>query len=159
MRLRIAVDERVCAAAGRRPPSVHRPLERERVEQRDRMHMAVTGEMAVVAVDHRDARADEARDGEHRNTGAEREGGVGVAQVVEAANGFDAGGDLRGPPVAAAEDAEVDPAAARVREEDRVYRGRQTVERLTAFACSGTARVLSRVLVFLILPFANARRT
>ena len=49
--------------------------------------MAVTGEMAVVAVDHRDARAAEAREGEHRNTGAEREGGVGVAQVVEAACG------------------------------------------------------------------------
>jgi hypothetical protein len=29
----------------------------------------------------------------------------------------------------------------------------------TAFACNGTARVLRRILVFLILPFANARRT
>src|SRR6266536_6232446 len=28
----------------------------------------------------------------------------------------------------------------------------------TAFACSGTARVLSLVLVFVILPFANARK-
>src|SRR4051812_36747342 len=108
MRLRIAVAERVCAGSVRRPPSVHRPLERERVEQRDRMHMAVTGEMAIVAVDHRDARADEARDGEYRNAGAERESGVGVAHVVEPANGFDAGANLGGSPVAAAEDAEVD---------------------------------------------------
>jgi hypothetical protein len=47
------------------------------------MHIAVTGEVAVVAVDHRDARTDEARDREHRNAGAEREGCVGVAQVIE----------------------------------------------------------------------------
>src|SRR5437868_10545197 len=94
------------------------------------MHMAVTGEVAVVAVDHRDARADEARDGEHRNAGAEREGRIRVAHVVEAANGLATGRDLGGSPVAAAEDAEVDPTAARVREEDRVYRVRQAVERL-----------------------------
>jgi len=79
------------------------------------MHMAVTGEVAVVAVDHRDARADETRDRKHRNAGSERERGVGVAQVIEPADRFDAGGDLGGPPVTAAEDAEVDPAAARVR--------------------------------------------
>ena len=78
MRLRIAVDERVCAASGRRPPSVHRPLERERVKERDRMLAAVVGQVAVVAVDHRDARTGEARDGEHWNAGAEREGGVSV---------------------------------------------------------------------------------
>jgi hypothetical protein len=53
-----------------------------------------------------------------------------VAHVVEAANGFDAGSDLGRTPVAAAEDTEVDPAAARVREEDRVDGGRQAVERL-----------------------------
>jgi len=130
MRLRIAVAERVCAASIRRPPSVHHPFERERVEQRDRMHMAVTGEMAVMTVDHRDARTDETRDGEHGYPGAEREGGVGVAQVVEPTDRFDTGGDLRGPPVAAAEGAKVDPATARVREEDRVDRGRQPVEHL-----------------------------
>ena len=82
--------------------------------------MAVTGEVAVVAVDHRDARADETRDLKHRNAGSERERGVGVAQVIEPADRFDAGGDLVGPPVTAAEDAEVDPAAARVREQDWV---------------------------------------
>ena len=83
MRLRIAAYERVCVSSVRRPRSVHRPLQRERVEQRDPMHIAVTGEVAVVAVDHRDARTDEARDREHRNAGAEREGCVGVAQVIE----------------------------------------------------------------------------
>jgi len=36
-------------------------------------------------VDHRDARADEAGDGEDRNAGAKGEGGVGVAQIVEIA--------------------------------------------------------------------------
>jgi hypothetical protein len=36
-----------------------------------------------------------------------------VAEVVEAADWFDAGGDLGGSPVAAAEAADVDPAAAR----------------------------------------------
>jgi hypothetical protein len=93
------------------------------------MHMAVTGEMAVVAIDHRNARADETRDRKHRNAGAEREGGVGVAQVVEPTNRFGARGDLRGPPVTAAKDAEVDPAAASVREQDWVDRGWQPVER------------------------------
>src|SRR5207244_5366588 len=152
--LRTAVTKRLCTDPVRRPRSVHRPLEGERVEQRDGVLAAVAGEVAGVAVDHRDARTDEARDREHRNTGAERKGGIGVAHVVEAANGFDAGGDLGGSPVAAAENAEVDPAAARVREEDRVYRGRQPVERLKRLRLQRHARVLSLVLVFLILPFA-----
>src|SRR6266550_4453187 len=110
MRLRIAVAERVCAASVRRPRSVHRPLERERVEERDGVFAAVAGEVAVVTVDHRDARTDEARDREHRNAGAEPEGRVGVAEVVETADRLDASGDLSWSPVAAAEDAEVDPA-------------------------------------------------
>jgi hypothetical protein len=39
---------------------------------------AVVGQVAVVAVDHRDARAHETGDGEHRYAGAERERRVGV---------------------------------------------------------------------------------
>jgi hypothetical protein len=80
--------------------------------------------------------------------------------VVEPAYGRDAGGDLGGSPVAAAEDAEVDPAAPRVREDESgsPEAGRRS-SASTAFACSGTTRVLSLVLVFLILPLANARRT
>ena len=53
-----------------------------------------------------------------------------MAQVVEIAERLDAGGRLGRLPVAAAEDAEVDAAAARVREQDRVLRRRKLVERL-----------------------------
>jgi len=113
----------------RRPRSVHGPLERERVEEGDCVFAAVEGEVAVVAVDHRDARAHEPGDGEDGYACAEREGGVGVAQVIEAADRLDPGLDLRRPPVLASEDPEVDPAAAHVRKQDRVVRHRQPVER------------------------------
>ena len=53
------------------------------------MFAAVVGEVAVVVIDHGDARADETGDREHRHAGAEREGGVGVAQVVEIAQRLD----------------------------------------------------------------------
>ena len=53
------------------------------------MLVAVDGEVAVVEVDHGDARAHEPRQGKHREAGAEREGGVGVAQVVEIAQRLD----------------------------------------------------------------------
>ncbi len=46
---------------------------------------------------------DEAGDGEHGDAGSEREGGVGVAHVVEVAERLDPGGFLGGFPVAAAE--------------------------------------------------------
>src|SRR5437764_1394208 len=102
MRLRIAVDERVCAASVRRPPSVHRPLERERVEQRDRMHMAVTGKMAVLAVVHRDGRTDEARETRTPESRPAAQTSRRVAQVVKAANRLDARPHLGRPPMAAA---------------------------------------------------------
>jgi len=60
---------------------------------------------------------------ETANTGTparKREGRVGVAQVVEAAQRLDAGAPLGRLPVAAAEAAEVDPAASRIREQDLV---------------------------------------
>ena len=123
------------------------------------MLVAVAGEVAVVAVDHRDARADEARDREHRHAGAEREGGVGVAQVVETADRLDAGGDLGGPPVAAAEDCGSRSGRRAFGNRIGLTEAGSRSSASTAFACSGTARVLSRVLVFLILPLANARRT
>jgi hypothetical protein len=47
--------------------------------------VAVDCEVAVMEVDHRDARAHEPREREHRDAGAERESGVRVAQVVEVA--------------------------------------------------------------------------
>ena len=80
---------RLCGPARRRPPSVHRPLERERIEERDGVLVAVDREVAVVKVDHRDARAHEPREREYRHAGAEREGGVGVAQVVQVTQGLD----------------------------------------------------------------------
>lgn len=78
MRTRIAVAERHWATRHRRPRGVHRPFERQRVEKRDGVLAAVVGQVAVVAVDHRDARAHETGDGEHRYAGAERERRVGV---------------------------------------------------------------------------------
>ena len=110
---------RLCRPAGRRPPSVHAPFERERVEQRDGVLVAVDREMTVVEIDHRDARAHEPREREHRDAGAEREGGVGVAEVVEVAQRLDPDCCLDGLPVAAVEVAEVEVAAACVREQQR----------------------------------------
>ncbi len=75
------------------------------------MLTAVAGEMTVMVVDHRDARAHEAGDREHRDACSQREGRVGVARVVEVAQRLDAGGDLGGFPMPAAEAAEVDVAA------------------------------------------------
>ena len=57
--------------------------------------------------------------GEHRDAGAEREGGGGVAQVVEVAQRLDPDCFLDRLPVAAVEVAEVEMATARVREEQR----------------------------------------
>ena len=81
------------------------------------MFAAVAGEVAVVAVDHRDARAHEARDREHRDAGAHCERGVGVAEVLEMTKRLDTRRDLGCLPVTAAEAAEVDVPTARVREE------------------------------------------
>jgi hypothetical protein len=57
---------------------------------------------------------------ERANTGAEREGGVGVAQVVDVAQRLDPDCSLDRLPVAAVEVAEVDVAAPGVREQHRV---------------------------------------
>ena len=56
------------------------------------MIAAVAGEVAVVLVDHRQARAHEPRQVEDRDARAECEGGVGVAQVVGPADWIDANG-------------------------------------------------------------------
>jgi hypothetical protein len=74
--------------------------------------VAVDGEVAVVEIDHRDARAHEPGEREHRDAGAEREGGVGVAQVVEVAQRFDPDRSLQGLPVAPVEVAEINVTAA-----------------------------------------------
>lgn len=116
------VAERSCGLPLRRPPSVHRSFDREGVEQRDGVLTAVAGEVSVVVVDHRDARPHEARDREHRDAGSQREGRLGVTQVVEMTERLDTGSCLSGFPVTATEAAEVDTTFPRVREQDRVLR-------------------------------------
>src|SRR4029453_15390353 len=98
-------------------PSVHGPFERERVEERDGVLVAVDGEMAVGEADHRDALSHEARGGEQGATGGEGEGGVGVSQVVEVAQRFDAECLLDWLPVPSVEVAEVEVSAAAVRKQ------------------------------------------
>lgn len=84
------------------------------------MLAAVVSEVSVVVVDHRDARAHESRDGEHRDSRPEGEGRVGVAWVVEATHRLEAGSLLGWLPVPASEAAEVDPATPRIRKQNRV---------------------------------------
>jgi hypothetical protein len=85
-----------CGLSDRRPFSGHGPFERERIQKRDGVLVTVDGEVAIVEVDHRDARTHEARQGEHRDAGAERERGVCMAQVVEVAQRVDPGCILNG---------------------------------------------------------------
>ena len=110
------------------------------------MLVAVDCEVAIVEIDHRDARAHEPREGEHRDASAEREGGIGVAQVVEVAQRLDPGRFLNGFPMPTVEIAEVEVAAARVREEQQAALPRPyLIERLDRDRLHGTARLLSRV--------------
>ena len=76
----------------------------------------IADSFAVIA-DHGDARAHEAGDREHRDAGAECERGVRMPQVVKPAQRLDPRRRLCRLTVLAAEDAEVDPAAARIREQ------------------------------------------
>jgi hypothetical protein len=76
----------------------------------------VVGEVAVVVVDHRDARAHEPRDGEDGDSRAEGEGSVGVAQVKLARRRLAVGLASS----AGGRAAEVDASTARVREQDLV---------------------------------------
>ena len=59
----------------------------------------VVGEVPVVAVDHQQTRAHVAGEFERRDSGSKREGGEGVAEVVDPSYGLDAGFELRGLPV------------------------------------------------------------
>src|SRR5919201_4567001 len=91
----------------RRPRSVHqRPpwtlASAELVEQADRALASVAGEVAVVAVDHGQAGAHVAREVEGGDAGTKREGGEGVAEIVDPAQRLDPGGDLRGLPLSVA---------------------------------------------------------
>ncbi len=151
------VAARLSGNAGWCPPGVHSPFDRERVEEGDGVLVAVDCEVAVVEVDHRDARAHEAREGEDRDACAERERGVGVTQVVEVAQRLDPDGPLDRFPVPSVEAAEVEVSAACVRKEQRaVVSGPKLVEGLAgAIARSGTVRATqARQFVCLTRPFA-----
>jgi hypothetical protein len=87
------------------------------VEQPDRVLAPVAREVAVVAVDHQEACAHVARELEGRDPGSKREGGEGVAQVVDSSHGLDARLSLCGIPVAAAEVPKIEVGAARGGEE------------------------------------------
>jgi hypothetical protein len=113
---------------------------------------AVAGEVAVVMVDHRDARAHEAGDREHRNAGAQSEGRVRVAPVVEVAQRIMpaarwAGFQWRRPKLRKS----FRPPRAFGNRISFSERGRRS-SASSAFACSGTAPLLSRVFVCLSLP-------
>ena len=70
------------------------------------------------------------RETANTDAGSHCEGGVGMPQVVEVAERVDAGRDLGRFPMTPAEAAEVDMAAAQVREEQRPFGCREAGERL-----------------------------
>ena len=77
------------------------------------MLASVAGEVPVVVVDHCQARAHEPGELEDGDAGAEREGGVGVSQVVGPAERLDTRRELRLSPFPRAEVAQIDVAATR----------------------------------------------
>ena len=77
------------------------------------MLASVAGEVAIVAVDHRQAGAHEPGEVENGNAGPKGEGRISVAQVVGPTNRVDPGGELCWPPLAGAEVVQVNVAAAR----------------------------------------------
>jgi hypothetical protein len=72
---------------------------------------AVAGEVAVVAVDHRQAGAHVARELEGGEAGTEGEGREGVSEIVDAAERLDPDCDLGWPPIAVSEVVQVEVAA------------------------------------------------
>src|SRR5947209_9438193 len=91
--------------------------------------LAVFGEVPVVAVDHRQAGAHVAGEVEGGDAGAEREGGEGVPEIVDAADWVDPERALGGLPVAVTEVVQVEvPAAGCWEHERRVWLGPDLVE-------------------------------
>jgi hypothetical protein len=66
---------------------------------------------------------------------------------------------LRRFPMAASEDTEVDPSAARVRKQDRIVRRRKPVKRLDRLGLKRNRPVAQPGFVCFSRPFAYARRT
>ena len=83
-----------------------------RVEQFNRVFAAVAGEVAVVAVNHGEACTHVAGEVEGGDAGTEGEGRERVAEILDAAERPDSGGELGGSPVAAAEVVQIEVAAA-----------------------------------------------
>jgi hypothetical protein len=87
---------------------------------------SVAGEVAVVAVNHRQAGAHVAGELEGGDAGTQGEGGEGVSEIVDAPERLDADRELGWLPVAVAEVVQVEVAAPLGREE-QVARGRPAV--------------------------------
>jgi hypothetical protein len=83
------------------------------------MLASVPREVAVVAVDHGQAGAHVAGEVEGGDAGTEREGGEGMSEIVNLAQGLDSCRELRGLPLAVAEVVQVEVAAPLRREEQR----------------------------------------
>src|SRR6266545_564751 len=75
------------------------------------MLASVAGEVAVVTVNHRQARAHVAREVERGDAGTEGEGGKGVSEIVDPAQWLDPGRELRRLPLSVAEVVQVEVAA------------------------------------------------
>lgn len=82
------------------------------------MLSSVTGEVSVMAVDHRQARAQVPGKVEGRDPGTERERREGVTEIVDPAPWVDSGRFLGRLPVAVAEVMQIEVAAVRGREDE-----------------------------------------
>src|SRR6266571_1259419 len=132
----------------------------ESVEQVDRVLATVSGEVTVVAVDHREACSHVAREVEGGDAGTKREGRERVPEIVDAPRWGDSGCALRWLPVSVAEVVQIEVAALGDGNTsgERQFPGSRS-SAASAIACSGTARTLASVFGHLTRPFLYARRT
>jgi hypothetical protein len=89
------------------------------VKQLDRVLATVAREVAVVAVDHGQARAHVAGEVEGGDTGTQGEGREGVPEILDPTQRLDAHSQLRRPPLEGAEVVDIEVAAALTGEEQR----------------------------------------
>ena len=124
------------------------------------MFASVAGEVAVMAVDHRQAGAHVAREIEGGDTGTKREGCEGVPKIVDPPEGLDADGELSWSPLAGAKVVQVEVAAALTRKDSRDSPSARSRSRASiALVWSGTARRLASVFGSLSSRLVNERRT
>src|SRR5437588_311910 len=129
-------------------------LIRVAVEELDGVLAPVAREVAVVAVDHRQARAHVTEKVERGDPSTEREGRERVPEIVNPARRLDRSGVLGRLPVPVAEVVEVKraPSEAANTRPPRPSMGRAS-SAASARACSGTARMLASVFGYLTRPF------